>query len=143
MFLTVPRALSRIHRITKFTLKKGGRAVAKQKLIPPKFPVPTNKHGDVVTGLSLRRMVNLTTRRPNQEKEITPAILTAAPFRGLPQPEAHGRIKFNDSSKGEGLRRALSCCVPAFNHVRRGGFRHFPTTENLYNPDIPNNEKSV
>ncbi|EOL3800141.1 hypothetical protein VAH31_RS24865, partial [Escherichia coli] len=25
-----------------------------------------------------------------------PAILTAAPFRGLPQPEAHDRIKFND-----------------------------------------------
>ncbi|HFP5036729.1 TPA: hypothetical protein ACHIB1_005169, partial [Escherichia coli] len=25
------------------------------------------------------------------------AILTAAPFRGLPQPEAHGRIKFNDT----------------------------------------------
>ncbi|EPM3583525.1 hypothetical protein ACTLJA_005077, partial [Escherichia coli] len=24
------------------------------------------------------------------------AILTAAPFRGLPQPEAYGRIKFND-----------------------------------------------
>ncbi|MBB7069756.1 hypothetical protein [Escherichia coli] len=59
--LTVPRALSRIHRITKFTLKKGGRAVTKQKLIPPKVPVPTNKHGDVVAGLSFRRMVNLTT----------------------------------------------------------------------------------
>lgn len=67
-----------------------------------------------MTGLSLRRMVNLTTRRPNQEKEITPAILTAAPFRGLPQPEAHGRIKFNDSSKGEGLRRALSCYALIF-----------------------------
>ena len=26
------------------------------------------------------------------------AILTAAPFRGLPQPEAHGRIKFNDTT---------------------------------------------
>nr|DAE12498.1 MAG TPA: hypothetical protein [Podoviridae sp. ct3k57] len=26
MLLTVPRALSRIHRITKFTLKRGGRA---------------------------------------------------------------------------------------------------------------------
>ncbi|HAV9127665.1 TPA: hypothetical protein JLE90_001625 [Escherichia coli] len=25
------------------------------------------------------------------------AILTAAPFRGVPQPEAHGRIKFNDT----------------------------------------------
>ncbi|EJR8405520.1 hypothetical protein N1D39_004319 [Escherichia coli] len=28
--------------------------------------------------------------------EEAPAILTAAPFRGLPQPEAHDRIKFND-----------------------------------------------
>ncbi|MEB7329545.1 hypothetical protein, partial [Staphylococcus haemolyticus] len=27
-FLTVPRALSRIHRITKFTLKKGGHQPA-------------------------------------------------------------------------------------------------------------------
>ncbi|EOK9022670.1 hypothetical protein ACFR1O_RS25445, partial [Escherichia coli] len=43
-----------------------------------------------------------------------PAILTAAPFRGLPQPEAHGRIKFNDGSKGEGLRRALSCYALTF-----------------------------
>ncbi|EFJ2948272.1 hypothetical protein IQ206_07705 [Escherichia coli] len=25
------------------------------------------------------------------------AILTAAPFRGVLQPEAHGRIKFNDT----------------------------------------------
>ncbi|EOC7191182.1 hypothetical protein ACI7OG_003870, partial [Escherichia coli] len=30
------------------------------------------------------------------EERRNPAILTAAPFRGLPQPEAHGRRKFND-----------------------------------------------
>ncbi|MEH4116534.1 hypothetical protein POX54_22385, partial [Escherichia coli] len=38
-----------------------------------------------------------------------PAILTAAPFRGLPQPEAHGRRKFNDRlSMNQLPRRALS-----------------------------------
>ncbi|WP_218353348.1 hypothetical protein [Escherichia coli] len=38
-----------------------------------------------------------------------PAIRTAAPFRGLPQPEAHGRRKFNDRlSMNQQLRRALS-----------------------------------
>lgn len=37
------------------------------------------------------------------------AILTAAPFRGLPQPEARGRIKFNDRlSMNHQPRRALS-----------------------------------
>ena len=40
--------------------------------------------------------------------EETPAILTAAPFRGVPQPEAHGRIKFNDAVQRDELRRALS-----------------------------------
>ncbi|MWE92877.1 hypothetical protein GQE35_22375, partial [Escherichia coli] len=38
-----------------------------------------------------------------------PAILTAAPFRGLPQPEAHGRRKFNDRlSMNQLPRRTLS-----------------------------------
>ncbi|EHL2661688.1 TPA: hypothetical protein U0F20_001407 [Escherichia coli] len=38
-----------------------------------------------------------------------PAILTAAPFRGVPQPEAHGRRKFNDRlSMNQQPRRALS-----------------------------------
>ncbi|MCV2905065.1 hypothetical protein OHF04_26455, partial [Escherichia coli] len=38
-----------------------------------------------------------------------PAILSAAPFRGLPQPEAHGRRKFNDRlSMNQLPRRALS-----------------------------------
>nr|DAH69224.1 MAG TPA: hypothetical protein [Caudoviricetes sp.] len=32
--------------------------------------------------------------------------------------------------------------MPAFNHIRRGGSCYSPTTRNLYNPDIPNNEKS-
>ena len=37
------------------------------------------------------------------------AILTAAPFRGVPQPEAHGRRKFNDRlSMNQLPRRALS-----------------------------------
>ncbi|EPW3317872.1 hypothetical protein HNS17_26820, partial [Escherichia coli] len=49
----------------------------------------------VAAGLSLKRMVNLTTRCPQRGRN-NPAILTAAPFRGLPQPEAHDRIKFND-----------------------------------------------
>ncbi|EFI3814207.1 TPA: hypothetical protein HH443_005019 [Escherichia coli] len=46
--------------------------------------------------MSLKRMVNLTTRCPQRGRN-NPAILTAAPFRGLPQPEAHGRIKFDDT----------------------------------------------
>ncbi len=37
-----------------------------------------------------------------------PAILTAAPFRGVPQPEAHGRIKFKDTVQRDQFRRALS-----------------------------------
>ncbi|HEL8385946.1 TPA: hypothetical protein U0D20_004684 [Escherichia coli] len=32
---------------------------------------------------------------------LRPAILTAAPFRGLPQPEAHSRSKFNDKTPKE------------------------------------------
>ncbi len=31
----------------------------------------------------------------------------------------------------------------SFYHFRLGGFRHSPTTENLYNLDIPNNNKSI
>ncbi|EFC1575644.1 hypothetical protein FA806_18470 [Escherichia coli] len=88
-------------------------------------------------------MVNLTTRCPQWGRN-TPAILTAAPFRGVPQPEAHGRRKFNDRlSMNQLPRRTLSRCVPAFNHVRRGGSCYSPTTRNSYNPDIPNNEKST
>ncbi|EFE8358765.1 hypothetical protein FZ026_19395 [Escherichia coli] len=45
--------------------------------------------------MSLKRMVNLTTRCPQRGRN-NPAILTAAPFRGVPQPEARGRRKFND-----------------------------------------------
>ncbi|EFO3580830.1 hypothetical protein C2D19_22085 [Escherichia coli] len=44
----------------------------------------TAKAVAVVVGLSLRRMVNLTIRCPQRGKS-NPAILTAAPFRGLPQ----------------------------------------------------------
>ncbi|EPE4961824.1 hypothetical protein ACSI0O_004606, partial [Escherichia coli] len=62
-----------------------------------------------------------------------PAILTAAPFRGLPQPEAHGRRKFNDKpSMNQKPRRALSCCVPAFNHVRRGGILKITTVLRIH-----------
>ncbi|EOX9585782.1 hypothetical protein ACPX4I_005530, partial [Escherichia coli] len=110
--LTVPRALSRIHRITKFTFKKGRQSSHGVKLIPPNVTRILITEG-VAAGLSLKRMVNLTTRCPQRGKN-NPAILTAAPFRGLPQPEAHGRIKFNDGSKGEGLRRALSCYALTF-----------------------------
>ncbi|EEC7177172.1 hypothetical protein ACNCW9_002384 [Escherichia coli] len=46
--------------------------------------------------------------------EETPAILTAAPFRGLPQPEVHGRRKFNDAVQIYELRRALSCYALTF-----------------------------
>ncbi|EFG1958420.1 TPA: hypothetical protein ACHKPI_002751 [Escherichia coli] len=46
--------------------------------------------------------------------EETPAILTAAPFRGLPQPEAHDRIKFNYAVQRDELRRALSCYALTF-----------------------------
>ncbi len=42
------------------------------------------------------------------EERRTPAILTAAPFRGVPQPEAHGRTKFNDTVQRDQPRRALS-----------------------------------
>ncbi len=48
----------------------------------------TAKAMAVVVGLSLRRMVNLTTRCPQRGKS-NPAILTAAPFRGLPQRREH------------------------------------------------------
>ncbi|EEC7950038.1 hypothetical protein AB9H90_004585 [Escherichia coli] len=44
----------------------------------------TAKAVAVVVGLSLKRMVNLTTRCPQRGRN-NPAILTAAPFRGLPQ----------------------------------------------------------
>ncbi|EBP0845983.1 hypothetical protein LB05_19460 [Salmonella enterica] len=75
--------------------------------------------------------------------EETPAIFTAAPFRGLPQPEAHCHSGFKTTALIAFLRNALSCCVPAFNHIRRGGSCYSPTTRNLYNPDTPNNEKSM
>jgi len=70
------------------------------------------------------------------------AVLTAAPFRGVPQPEAHGRRNLTTSLlRKRNLRRALSCCVPAFNHIRRGGSCCSPTTRNLYNPDTPTTQR--
>ncbi|HAJ5475183.1 TPA: hypothetical protein HMV44_16445 [Escherichia coli] len=83
-------------------------------------------------GLSLKRMVNLTTRCPQRGRN-NPAILTAAPFRGVPQPEAHGRRKFNDRlSMNQLPRRALSRYVPAFNHVRRGGILKITTVLRIH-----------
>ncbi|RFQ15115.1 hypothetical protein CRE00_25140 [Escherichia coli] len=46
--------------------------------------------------MSLKRIVNLTTRCPQRGRN-TPAILTAAPFRGVPQPEAHVRRNLTTS----------------------------------------------
>ncbi|EFO0578892.1 TPA: hypothetical protein HNV33_20225 [Escherichia coli] len=82
--------------------------------------------------MSLKRMVNLTTRCPQRGRN-NPAILTAAPFRGVPQPEAHGRRKFNDRlSMNQLPRRALSRYVPAFNHVRRGGILKITTVLRIH-----------
>ncbi|EHX00988.1 hypothetical protein ECDEC11C_5849 [Escherichia coli DEC11C] len=68
LVLTVPRALSRIHRITKFTFKKGRQSSHGVKLIPPNVTRILITEG-VVAGLSLKRMVNLTTRCPQLGKE--------------------------------------------------------------------------
>ncbi|EFN4015814.1 hypothetical protein FVU16_08775 [Escherichia coli] len=58
--------------------------------------------------MPLKRMVNLTTRCPQRGRN-NPAILTAAPFRGLPQPEAHGRRNLTTILlRKRHLRRALS-----------------------------------
>ncbi|HAH3436514.1 TPA: hypothetical protein GF185_09370 [Escherichia coli] len=58
--------------------------------------------------MSLKRMVNLTTRCPQRGRN-NPAILTAAPFRGVPQPEAHNRRNLTTSLlRKRHLRRALS-----------------------------------
>ncbi|MEG3575624.1 hypothetical protein VS884_23460, partial [Escherichia coli] len=53
LVLTVPRALSRIHRITKFTLKTGGRSSHGVKLIPPNVTRKLITEG-VAAGLSLK-----------------------------------------------------------------------------------------
>ncbi|MEK8542802.1 hypothetical protein P2R98_15805 [Escherichia coli] len=66
------------------------------------------------------------------------AILTVAPFRGVPQPEAHGRIKpYSETSFA--VRFRVVCLL--FNHVRRGGSCYSPTTRNLYNPDTPTTKR--
>ncbi|KPO49321.1 hypothetical protein ACU90_18760 [Escherichia coli] len=61
LVLTVPRAHGRIHRITKFTLK---RADIHFRRITRKVITEV-----VVAGVSLKRMVNLTTRSPQRGKE--------------------------------------------------------------------------
>ncbi|EAP8560987.1 hypothetical protein EPF67_02980 [Salmonella enterica] len=59
----------------------------------------------------------------------------------MPQPEAHYHGGFNDSVLIDVLRSVLSRCVPAFNHVRRGGSCYSPTTRTLYNPDTPTTKR--
>lgn len=77
------------------------------KQMPPNVTRKLITEG-VAAGLSLKRMVNLTTWRPIGNHEL-PAILTAAPFRGVPQPEAHNRRNLTTSLlRKRHLRRALS-----------------------------------
>ncbi|EFB1316239.1 hypothetical protein FKQ69_12280 [Escherichia coli] len=76
-------------------------------MIPPNVTRKLITEG-VAAGLSLKRMVNLTTRCPQRGRN-NPAILTAAPFRGVPQPEAHGRRNLTTSLlRKRHLRRTLS-----------------------------------
>ncbi|RGT73041.1 hypothetical protein DWX09_25410 [Escherichia coli] len=67
MVLTVPRALSRIHHITKFTLKRAAEQ-SRSKTDTAKRHQKIDNRG-VAAGLSLKRMVNLTTRCPQWGKE--------------------------------------------------------------------------
>ncbi|EGK9615032.1 hypothetical protein IOT97_003599 [Escherichia coli] len=46
--------------------------------------------------MSLKRMVNLTTRCIFWSNGGSPSHTYRRAFRGLPQPEAHDRITFND-----------------------------------------------
>ncbi|ETI74691.1 hypothetical protein Q457_18060, partial [Escherichia coli ATCC BAA-2196] len=55
-------------RITKFTFKKGRQSSHGVKLIPPNVTRILITEG-VVAGVSLKRMVNLTTRCPQLGKE--------------------------------------------------------------------------
>ncbi|WP_270597627.1 hypothetical protein, partial [Escherichia coli] len=64
---------SRIHRITKFTLKRAD--------------------------IRFRRITR---------KVITEGVAAGLSLKRMPQPEAHGRIKFNDYLQRDELRRALS-----------------------------------
>ncbi len=110
MLLTVPRALSRIHRITKFTLKRGGYHKGKQKTDTRQKVINMGCCSGVVTQAYGQPDNPVLSRGKDSH-----AILTAAPFRGLPQPEAHGRRNLTTSLLREKhLLRALSCCVPVF-----------------------------
>lgn len=74
----------------------------------------------------------------SQVKEGHLAILTAAPFCGLPQPEAHSTIWFNDKAqmRRAGMRFRVVCrslpachgiCLPSSAHIAGSGaltFRH-------------------
>ncbi|TXQ70272.1 hypothetical protein FV304_22560 [Escherichia coli] len=66
--------------------------------------------------MSLKRMVNLTTRCPQRGRNH-PAILTAAPFRGLPQPEAHGRRCRRHATEGEMTSPCAFALCPDFSGI--------------------------
>ena len=113
----------------KIHFKKGGHQPA-MKLMPPKVPINMECCSGVVT----QAYGQPDNPVPPMGVRNNPAILTAAPFRGVPQPEAYGRRKFNDRlSMNQLPRRALSryaltfqgnilsvnCQCRMFTHVRR------------------------
>ncbi|EFB6639265.1 hypothetical protein FQY21_24130 [Escherichia coli] len=59
-------------------------------------------------------MVNLTTRCPQRGRN-NPAILTAAPFCGLPQPEAHGRRNLTTRLICKGISPCAFVLCPDFS----------------------------
>ncbi|EFI6094563.1 hypothetical protein G3813_003564 [Escherichia coli] len=70
-----------------------------------------------MAGLSLKRMVNLATRCIFWSNGGNPAILTAAPFRGLPQPEAHRRRCQWYTTKGGMTSLCASVLCPDFSGI--------------------------
>ncbi|EFB1303436.1 hypothetical protein DFY52_21000 [Escherichia coli] len=66
--------------------------------------------------MSLKRMVNLTTRC-TQRGRNNPSILTAAPFRGVPQPEAHRRRCQWYTTKGGMTSLCASVLCPDFSGI--------------------------
>ena len=57
------------------------------------------------------------------------------------QLEAHS-FSYKPVPTTDGRWNALSCCLPAFIHIRRGGSWLFPNNKDSGNLDIPNNERS-
>lgn len=58
------------------------------------------------------------------------------------QLEAHS-FSYKPVPTTDGRWNALSCCVPAFTHIRRGGSWLFPNNKDSVNLDIPNNMMSI